>query len=278
MAQTLDASPRRCGIVGHPVAHSVSPAMYRAAFARCGLPWTYEAIDVPEGGLAGFVGGLDATWRGLSVTMPHKQDVLRLGTPDETSRLVGAANTLVLEDDGTRSVRNTDVAGVVGALRGRRVESVGTAVIAGAGATARSVLAGLARLGLRDVLVQLRDVGKAGPMVELARTLGVAIRLGPIGEHAGCDVVVSTLPARVADAWAEALAEGAGAVFDAVYDPWPTALNRAAHAAGAVVVDGLDLVSAQAVDQIAALCGCEVAAADLRAAALAELSGRGKQG
>ncbi|MEK6740223.1 MAG: shikimate dehydrogenase, partial [Actinomycetota bacterium] len=106
----------RCAVVGHPAAHSLSPAIHRAAYQVLGLEWSYQAIDVEPGGLRAFVEGLDGSWRGLSVTMPHKADLVELGETDVTVDMLGAANTWVCRD-GTTIVRNTDVTGAEAALR-----------------------------------------------------------------------------------------------------------------------------------------------------------------
>lgn len=155
---TSSASGRRCAVVGHPVRHSLSPALHTAAYRRLGLDWTYTAIDVEPGGFDRFVAGLDRReWRGLSVTMPHKPDVARHGVPDEAVRLTGVANTLVLgagpADD---TVANTDVPGFVLALRERGIEQLDRVTLVGNGATALSALAASARLGARHVTVTLR--------------------------------------------------------------------------------------------------------------------------
>jgi len=255
---------RRCGIVGHPVAHSLSPVLYEAVFAASSLPWTYDRIDLPYGGLAGFVAGLDASWRGLSVTAPHKPEAIGLGEPDEAARLTGVANTLVFEATGRIASFNTDVPGVRRACESRGV-AASSAVVIGAGATARSVVAGLARSGLRRLTVQLRDPVKATPLRGMARALGLEVSVTPIGPHGPCDLVVSTLPAGAADPWAETLVAGAPAVFDVAYTPWPTRLMQAGLDAGATVVDGLDLLAGQAVDQAALICGATLPGPTMRA-------------
>src|SRR6478672_13023433 len=151
-------SIRRLAVVGSPIAHSLSPALHAAAYRALGLDWVYERHEVREHELRGFVDGLDGSWRGISATMPLKDELARLA--DECDRIValtGAANTLLLADDGRRIVRNTDVAGVERALRDAGLERAEHAVIAGAGATARSVLVALDGLGLRSATVAVRE-------------------------------------------------------------------------------------------------------------------------
>ena len=105
----------RCGVVGDPIAHSLSPVLHRAGYAALGLDWEYDAWQVGEGSLVDFVATL-ADWRGLSVTAPLKREALVLAsTATDRARLAGVANTLVREDDEVRA-DNTDIAGAVAFL------------------------------------------------------------------------------------------------------------------------------------------------------------------
>jgi len=267
----------RCAVVGHPAAHSLSPALHRAAYAALGLDWTFDAIDVAPGGLSAFVKGLDATWRGLAVTMPHKADAAAIGRQDQAVRRLGVGNTLLFED-GEVLVRNTDVSGFVRALEYRRIDDVAEAVLLGAGATARAALMALNNLGVVRVTAQVRDESRAADWLGLADDLGLDAGVEPLGTPHPADLVLSTLPAHAADAWADALVEGAQAVFDASYDPWPTALTVAAAEAGIAVVTGLDLLAGQAVQQIDMMTGDTVDIAVLLAAGEAELRRRAVEG
>ncbi|MGH3472325.1 MAG: shikimate dehydrogenase family protein, partial [Nocardioidaceae bacterium] len=147
-------SRRVCGVLGSPIAHSLSPALHLAAYRALGLDWDYEAHDVDVDRLAGFVRGLSAQWRGLSLTMPLKQAAV--GLCDEVEppgRLLRSVNTLVLDDSGSRIGHNTDVSGFVTALVAAGAGELTSAVVVGAGATARSALAALAELGSHRVVV-----------------------------------------------------------------------------------------------------------------------------
>jgi len=106
---------RRCAVLGSPIKHSLSPALHRAAYVSLGLNWIYERVEVDAEGLTSWVDGLDASWRGLSLTMPLKVAVLELGEVDQLARLAGAGNTLILES-GSRRVYNTDVGGLTWAV------------------------------------------------------------------------------------------------------------------------------------------------------------------
>lgn len=264
---------RRCAVLGSPIAHSLSPALHRAAYAELGLDWDYGRFEVAEDGLAPFVAGCDGSWRGLSLTMPLKVVALGLGRVEPLAARVGAANTLVFEDDGSRTLHNTDVPGLVWALGEVGVTAVERATLLGAGATARSTVVSLSRLGAREVTVLARTPARAEPLVALGASLGLAVVvLGWDAPLPPADVLLNTAVAGAADAVAARAAASAPVVFDALYDPWPTALATAAEAAGCRVVNGLDLLVGQALVQVELMTGRTVPAATLMAAGRAALA------
>lgn len=266
---------RRCAVLGSPVAHSLSPALHRAAYAVLGLDWTYDRHDVGEDGLAGFVAACDASWRGLSLTMPLKVAALSLGEVDAVAARAGGANTLVFDADGRRRVYNTDVGGLVWALRRAGVRDLPRVTILGSGATARSALLSVSRLGARSVTVVARTTARAEPLRDLGAELGVAVLVqdwsAPLPP---ADALLNTAVAGAADPLAEAAAASAPLVFDAIYDPWPTPLAVAATTAGRTVVNGLDLLVGQALLQLELMTGSAVDAAVLYAAGRAALAAR----
>ena len=241
----------RAAVLGSPIGHSLSPRLHRAAYAALGLDWTYDQVEVDEAGLPGFLAGLGPEWAGLSLTMPLKRVVLPLLTTCEPlARDVDAANTVVLRD-GERHGHNTDVHGIVAALAEAGIGAVRRAVVLGGGATACSALAALAALGCREPVLVVRSAP--------TRTLAAADRLGvrpevrawDPGVLAGCELLVSTLPAGVADALAPAAAD-VPAVLDVVYDGEPTPLARACR--GTVVL-GSAMLLHQAVRQVELMTG-----------------------
>jgi shikimate dehydrogenase len=243
----------RAAVLGDPIGHSLSPVIHRAAYAGLGLDWTYDAVRVPAGTLASFVGGLGPEWRGLSLTMPLKREVLPLLTSyDAWVGLSGAANTVVLGADGPHGL-NTDVTGALTLLP----DAVGTAVVLGGGATAASVLLALAERGLARATLVVRDPARAGETLDvLARhprapevTVTTFAALAPLD----ADVVVSTIPATAQTPEVLAAVAGVPLVFEVVYDPWPTPLMRAVS--GRTLVTGLDLLLAQAAGQVTAMTG-----------------------
>jgi shikimate dehydrogenase len=270
---TAEAGPRRCAVLGSPVAHSLSPALHRAAYAELGLDWSYDRFEVGEEGLADFVAGCDATWRGLSLTMPLKVVALSLGEVDPLAAQVGAANTLIFDDDGCRRLHNTDVGGLVWALGRAGVTAVARATLLGAGATARSTVVSLSRLGARQLTVLARTPARAVPLVALGASLGIEVQVQEWTDSLPrSDVVLNTAVAGAADELAEAAAASAPVVFDAIYDPWPTRLAVFAEAAGCAVVNGLDLLVGQALLQVELMTGRSVSAATLESAGRAALA------
>lgn len=258
-----ETSPRVCAVLGSPIAHSLSPALHRAAYAHLGLDWQYERHELVADELPGFVAGCGPAWRGLSLTMPLKEAALELGEVDELARLAGASNTLVFAEDGTRRLFNTDVGGLVNALTAAGVAAE-RATIVGSGATARSGLVSLARLGVAEVTVVARTPAKAAVLVPLAERLGVRVRLQAWEEPAGpTDLLVSTVNAGAADDRADELAAASRCVFDVIYHPWPTPLAQAAVTRDRVVLNGLDLLVHQALLQVELMTGASVPAAVL---------------
>lgn len=264
--------------MGHPVAHSLSPVMHRSAYAVLGLDWTFDAVDVEPGGLAAWVDGLDHGWRGTAVTAPHKRDALALAHEvSDVARAAGAANTLLLSE-GAHGLRvradNTDVPGAAAAVQEAGIGEVSSVRILGAGATASSVGQALVGLGATTAELVVRDAARASETVAALEALGLRVRVRSDDEPLVdvVDLLVSTVPEHVAGSRSHELVESADAVFDVVYDPWPTRLLDAAHETGRPAVSGIDLLAHQAVLQLALMTGSTVEVDVLRDAALAALS------
>ena len=248
----------KAGVVGKPIAHSLSPVLHSAAYTALGLTdWTYTRIEADDTELPALVAGLGPEWAGLSVTMPGKFAALSIA--DETTeraRLVGAANTLVHLEDGRWRADCTDVDGVVGALVHGGDFQVGTqAVLLGAGGTALAVLVALVSLDVSSFAVVVRDPARAGDIERCAERLGVGVDVHRWADTslqklaAETDVLVSTVPGKVADSYAEDLAL-APCVLDVIYHPWPTALATAVQARGGRIGTGLDMLLYQAFSQV----------------------------
>jgi shikimate dehydrogenase len=267
----------RCAVLGDPVSHSLSPVLHRAGYAAAGLTgWTYDAVRVPAGQAASYVGGLGGAWRGLSVTAPLKRELLALATEvTDRARWVGAGNTVVLDGD-TRLVDNTDLPGAVAAVRERYDGPVTAATILGAGATAASTGLAMVELGARHVTLLARDAGRAAETVAViaAHPSAPQVTVGALAtDPAAGEIVVSTVPAAAQTPDLVARCEGAAVLFEALYDPWPTPLAAAAH--GRPLVGGLDLLVHQAALQFALFTDVPAPLAAMRAAGEAALAERG---
>ncbi|MGJ7442080.1 shikimate dehydrogenase [Aquipuribacter sp. MA13-6] len=275
--------PRRAAVLGHPVAHSLSPVLHRAAYAALGLAgWTYDAVDVDEAVLPGFVASLDDDWAGLSLTMPLKQAVLPLlDELDEAATVTGACNTVVLRA-GRRAGANTDVDGMVAALAevDPRAAAGGLPVahVLGGGATAASAVLALRRTGCPAPVVHVRDRNRAGAVLAAAQRCGSAVDLQPWPDRpelaaalAAADVVVSTTPAGSTDAVAAALPAGVvGVLLDVAYEPWPSQLAAAWERSGGAVAPGSLMLLHQAAEQVRLMTGRPAPRAPMRVA-LAEV-------
>lgn len=280
----MTAAPKRAAVLGSPIAHSLSPVLHRAAYAALGLAgWRYDAVEVDEAGLPAFLAGLDADWAGLSLTMPLKRVVRpHLVRVTATADQVGAVNTVLVTDEGLTGA-NTDVHGIVAAVREAGAGRVRTGHVLGAGATACSAVAALRELGCEQVVVHARDPGRAGDLLAAADRLAVPVQLAGLDQDdlrraAAADLLVSTLPGAAADRYAGVLAAalpggrpGGGVLLDVVYDPWPTALAAGWAAAGGTVVSGFAMLLHQAAEQVRLMTGAQPPLDRMRAAGEAEL-------
>lgn len=264
----LAAAGRRAAVLGSPIAHSLSPVLHRAAYAALGLDWVYDAIEVDAAGLPDFMSGLDDSWAGLSLTMPLKEAVLPLlDTTSRTARITGAANTVVLLPDkrvvdgrpvNRRAGHNTDVAGIVAAVRAAGATGFARATVIGAGATARSALAAAAQLGAREVRVIARRPEAAGGVLATAEAVGIACQVEGWGSAADAlvaDLVLSTVPGDAGRSLSDAVPARPRLLLDVTYEPWPTSLAAAWTAAGGRAVPGSQMLLWQAVRQVLLMTG-----------------------
>ncbi len=221
-----------------------------------GLPWEYNAIEVVEGSLGAFLNTCDASWRGVSLTMPLKREILpMLATQTHLVATVGAANTVLFDADGGLRGFNTDVEGIVAAFRDHGITALDRVEILGGGATAASVLAAVARMGATRAAVAVRDPERARGLEPLAHTLGVELAVRRLGAADRSPMVpsavISTLPGSAAvDAdYPEEVRRNA-VLFDVAYEPWPSALVSSWSAVGGTVVSGLEMLLNQAIEQV----------------------------
>lgn len=259
----------RLAILGHPVAHSRSPAMHNAAFAQLGLDgWSYEAIDVAPDQLERQLRHMvEEGFAGANVTVPHKGSALVLADAvSETAREIGAANTLSFVEGEVRA-ENTDAQGLLDALP---VSPAGLrCLVLGAGGAARAVVWGLLREGA-EVEVWNRTELRS---LRLCEELG-ARPAGPSPDVGAFDLIVNSTAVGLhgEDPFAElplrsdAFCPGQ-TVVDMVYGVERTALLAAASEAGAHMVDGIEVLVRQGGHSFRIWTGREPPLETMRAAA-----------
>lgn len=277
-------------VIGSPIAHSLSPVIHRAAWEQLGIDgWEYRRAEVTEESLPPFIGQLDESFCGLSVTMPCKQAVMPLlDAIDPLASAVGAVNTVV-PSAGMLAGFNTDVTGIASAIRracsrsGVPVPS--SALVLGARATASSALAALGELGITTTTVAARRFGGPGSVISAASRLGVSVEqvmwsdVSAVASAAArADVLISTLPAGVADPIASRLAPREGQILlDVIYSPRDTALRTTFEKAGGVVAEGTDMLVYQGAAQVQLMTGRSPDPAVMRHALETELERRARE-
>ena len=266
----------QAAVLGSPVSHSLSPVLHNAAYRALGLDHTYSAIETAETELGSFLGSVDSNWLGVSLTMPLKEVAFDYAdTCDELSLLTGAINTLVF---GTEvSAFNTDVLGLVDALAEAGSQQISSGVIFGSGATARSTLVALQKLGATDVNCVARNVSDVERMAKVADEIGVNFSHTSVSDSTWltADVVVNTTPMGVVDELAREVYSPAGLLLDVVYNPWPTQLAASWAVTGGTIVSGLAMLLHQAGHQVTLMTGKPAPVAQMREALNAELLARG---
>lgn len=291
-------------VIGQPIAHSLSPDLHGAAYAHLGLPLEYGREDLAPAQLEGFLAACADGCVGLSVTMPHKQ-AAAAAAAERSARveLLGAANTLVWghpEHQGGAGgagaagpwAHNTDVEGIVGALRFaglRPLTGAETVGVVGNGGTAAAAVLAASLLDAGRVELFVRSAERAAPLAALVQECGLEAGIRQLDEFAAAapdlGAVVCTLPPRAADPLAALVAEAhgragataptprvqaaAGAtpvpaaalppLLDVAYDPWPSAIGTAWQEAGGTVVSGLEMLLYQAVEQVRLFAAAAVA-------------------
>ncbi|QMW22737.1 shikimate dehydrogenase family protein [Sandaracinobacteroides saxicola] len=238
------------GVVGWPVAHSKSPLIHRFWLRCLSLDGEYVRLPVKPEALPAALAGLPVLgFRGVNVTVPHKEAALRAcGHVDASAAAVGAANIVCVREDGTLSAHNSDVQGVLAA--GLPKDGL---VVIGAGGAARAALTAASLVGAKSVTLVVRDAAKGRALLAAFRLVGdvigfeeglpaataMLVNAGPLGM---VGQPAMPLPLLVA---VEGLRADAS-VFDMVYAPLETDLLGAARRRGLRVVDGLTMLIAQA--------------------------------
>lgn len=278
----LSGRARLAGIMGSPVAHSLSPRLHGHWLARYGIDGAYVPLPVPPERLEQALRALPALgFAGVNLTIPHKEPAVALvDRLSSAATRVGAVNTVVVEADGTLSGDNTDGFGFIAALSESEVgwrAPAGPAVVLGAGGAARAVVVALIDAGVPEIRLLNRTAERAQA---LAAELGGPIRAIAWAERsaalAGAALLVNTTSLGMKgqpplDLALDALPRSA-LVTDIVYTPLITPLLAAAQARGNPVVDGLGMLLHQARPGFRAWFGVDpVVDAELRAVVAAGL-------
>ena len=274
----MHGGTRTVGVIGWPVAHSLSPTIHNSAFIAMGMDWVYVPMPVPPERLPAALAGLSAMgFAGANVTMPHKTLAAELAdVRSEDAERLAAVNTLVVGPDGLAG-HNTDAPGFDRFLRrdaGFDPEGR-TALIFGAGGAARACALALARGGLARLTVGLRDAARAGGLRRAIEGLGTEVSVTDFDEagSAAVDLVVNATPLG---AHGEELplppVHADLLVVDLLYRPSLTPWQGAARAAGATVFGGLGLLLHQAALSFELWTGRPPPLEVMSAAALAELA------
>ncbi len=269
------------GVIGWPVAHSLSPAIHNAAFASLGLDWVYVPLPVAQGSLRAAADGLVSLgFRGANVTMPHKTESADLADDlAEEARRLRAVNTFVVTGERLHG-HNTDAPGFDRFLR----RDVGfdprgrSALVFGAGGAARAAAFALATSGVGELSVAVREAARAAELLEAVE--GTSVRPSVVAfddaENMSADLVVNATPLGADGQTAPPLPRLAPGVvvIDLLYRPAITPLQAAARAAGAEAHGGIGLLLHQAALSFELWTGTPAPLEVMSAAALAALAER----
>lgn len=247
-------TPKRVGVIGFPVEHSLSPMMHNAAFAALGMvDWRYDAMSIPPDILRyGIREPQNHGYIGINVTVPHKEAVMQYVRPDEKARAIGAVNTI----DFRRNLgTNTDADGFINDLRANDIPIKNQRVLVlGAGGAARAAVYGLARAGAVVGIVNRTKSRAEHLAARLKRMAGIdGVRVMTLDEAAdwGMPLIVNCTsvglyPHISRSPWIHGVPFPDGAtVYDMVYRPANTALMRQCAAHGGRAVGGLGMLARQ---------------------------------
>lgn len=268
----IDGRTELVGLIGHPVAHSYSPAMHNAAAAALDLNLAYVPLPVSPERLPEAIRGLVALgFRGFNVTVPHKEAVMpHLDAIFPAARIIGAVNTVVVGDNGRLIGFNTDWSGFLTDLESRRQALYGRdCLVLGAGGSARAVVYALLRRGSRVTVLSRRPEQAQRLVAELGAAFPDAVaavasldEVAQVAAHHDEPILINTTPLGMAGAyagqspWPDGAPFPPGAfVYDLVYNPRETPFMSQALGAGRPAVNGLGMLVQQAVEAFEVLTG-----------------------
>jgi shikimate dehydrogenase len=254
----IDGQTQLVGVIGYPVAHSLSPAMHNAAFDALGLNWRYLPLPVRENDVPAAIRGLAALgFRGANITVPHKVAAIPcMDSVSDTVRIVGAVNTICIDHaTGRLEGTNTDMDGFMTDLAMNRiaVEPGHHVIILGAGGAARACAAGLMRAGARVIIIN-RTAERAQALTDSLRPNVHSGQIDAAGYDAlpalaeSATLIVNCTPLGMwphvdGSPWPDGLPFPKGAtLYDTIYRPMQTRLMREAEQVGVRVVGGLGML------------------------------------
>lgn len=248
-------------IIGHPLGHTMSPALHNSGFHMYNLASVYMAFPTPPEKLSDFMTAFRTLpIYGASVTIPHKETVIDyLDEITPRAKKVGAVNTLFWQN-GKLVGDNTDVLGFMAPLIGN-VNKFKHALVLGAGGAAKAVLAGLEELGVTEVTICNRTETRAQQLADQ-----FSVNIIPWDERGSVlsDLVINTTPMGMAgkfvcdSPYEQEMFQGEGVAYDLVYNPLETVFLRSARQAGWNTVDGLHMFAAQGAEQFRLWTGNEL--------------------
>lgn len=259
-------------VLGSPITHSLSPLLHSLAYEHLGITAQYEAIEVKAGELAKFLASTDKN--ALSLTMPLKEEALKVAdSVSDVAARISCGNTLSL-NEGVWSLTSTDVSGFDHAIKMHGLEKVDSALIIGAGATARAAVSSVSQFA-KSVSVVSRNPERQAAMNQASLVDVTFLPWELTSQINTAALVINTTPSQVADFFTSSINRPSGTFFEVLYHPWPTSMSKVWTKSNTHVIDGLDLLIHQAISQIEIFAGItcdrEFLYTKMRAAALQKL-------
>lgn len=241
----------KAAVLGSPIAHSLSPVIHQRAYEVLGWKWQYSKYEVASGELPDFLDKHSSEFRGLSLTMPLKEEaIFHVDSVADLAKRVNAVNTIVFDDLGSHGF-NTDVQGFIDALNYRGISIPESVSILGGGATARSAIAAVDAYA-RRINVYSRSAHRSRALVNSAESAIVSVLPWEKALLAfEAELVIATTPRGATDFME--VPNTSAVLFESLYNPWPTPLLQRWHEADGVSLDGLELLVWQAIGQLEAM-------------------------